>query len=89
MCPGEVAVFECATDKTSLLWTLPQPIGTISYVRGDLIEVFTVRGPATVWLLNSTNLTSRLVLSYAPDLNNTLIRCGTNETKYYISGMVY
>ena len=86
LCLGEVAVFDCATDQTSLLWRLPPPIGTVSYVSGDSTEAFTVRGPATMWLLDNVNLTSRLVLSYAPELNNSVITCGSKTQQYIIAG---
>ena len=85
VCPNESVLYECFVIGAGLLWVFPDVMGMDEklYIRSDNINEVSTVGQATVWLsmVNNTHLMSRLVLSYSPKFNDTIITCKESVTE--------
>ena len=85
VCHSESVLYECFADGQSLRWSLSHIMSNQLFVRGDRTNDIRKFGHATLWLSNNVSLMSRLVLSYSPELNNSIVECaGQTDAKTLI-----
>ena len=83
VCRNETVLYECSVSGSNLIWRLSGiPSANHLYIKSDYINKVRFVGPSVMWLSNNQSLTSQLVLSYDPKLNNSTIKCFLNRTTY-------
>lgn len=94
VCHNETVLYECSVSGTSLVWRLSGfPRANHLYIQADRINEARFVGPSVMWLTNNQKMTSHLVLSYDPELNNSTVQCLLSNSNFeshtYIIAGIY